>query len=224
MCYKNPVLAFADIQTFLYCTIVCTIYMNKAVFFDRDGTINEMVFEKDEGIVHTPLTPDQVVLDHGIIALLRTTKKLGYLNIVVSNQANVGLGRISRKMHEKINQTINRQLDKENVRFDKEYYCFHHPFAKVKEYRKDCDCRKPKAGLFRQAAKELDIDLKKSWMIGDGVFDIVAGHQAGCKTILIANVYESSYLSLMEKKLSNIQPDFMVRNVKDIIPIFNAQS
>lgn len=198
--------------------------MNKAVFFDRDGVINEMVFDTVNGTVHTPLHPNQVILTPGISELLKATKQLGYLNVVISNQTNVGLGRITVAMHESIRTIINQKLQKENAIIDKEYYCFHHPFAKIEEYRKDCECRKPKIALFLQAAKDLAVDLQQSWIIGDGVADIIAGHNAGCKTILVANIYESGYLKILEEKLGDIKPDFMVKQVNEIIPIISSHS
>ena len=190
--------------------------MTKACFFDRDGIVNEMIFDNENGVVVTPLNQNQVVLVLGITELLQTTKKLGFLNILISNQTNVGLGRIDLKTHELIQQTIKEKLQQENAFFDKEYFCFHHPYAKVEEYRKECDCRKPKIGMLLQAKQDFDIDLKKSWMIGDGVFDVIAGHDAGCKTILVANVNETGYLKIIEEKLGNIQPDFMVKSVREI--------
>jgi len=198
--------------------------MNKAVFFDRDGVINEMIFDAENGTVHTPLHPDQVVLCPGISELLKATKQLGYLNVVISNQTNVGLGRITVATHESIQKTIKQKLQKESAIVDKEYYCFHHPFAKIEEYRKNCDCRKPNIALFLQAAKDLNINLKQSWMIGDGLFDIVAGHNAGCKTILIANNVQTGHLKAIEDKLKNIKPDFIVKNAKEAVSIFTKNS
>ena len=196
--------------------------MNKAVFFDRDGVINEMVFDTETGTVHTPLRPDQVVLSYGISESLKATKQLGYLNVIISNQTNVGLGRITAKTHELIRTKINQELQKEDAVVDKEYYCFHHPFAKLEKYKKVCDCRKPNIALFSQAARDLNIDLKQSWMVGDGVFDVIAGHNAGCKTILVANINEAGYLKVFEEKLGNIKPNFVVKHISEIIPIISS--
>ena len=77
-------------------------------------------------------------------------------------------------------------------------------------------------GLFLQAAKEMDIDLSLSWMIGDGIFDIVAGHNAGCKTILIANNVQTGHLKTIEEKLGNIKPDFIVKNLDEVRKIFTG--
>ncbi len=193
--------------------------MNKAFFFDRDGVIDEMAFDAENGTAHPPRQSDQVILAPNIGELLKTTKKLGYLNVIISNQPDIGLGRITKDGFEKIEKTINEKLEKENILIDKAYYCFHHPFAKLNKYRQVCDCRKPKTGLFFQAAKELNIDLKKSWMIGDGVYDIISGHQVGCRTILIVNNVETGYLKVIGEKLKNDKPDFIVKNLKEAISV-----
>ncbi len=198
--------------------------MNKACFYDRDGVINEMIFDNENGLVHIPWQVNQVSLNHGIIELLKTTKKLGFLNVIISNQPDIGLTKISEKIFNDIEKMIFQKIEKENAVIDKAYYCFHHPFAKLKQYKKDCDCRKPKTGLFLQAAKEMDIDLSKSWMIGDGLFDIISGHNAGCRTILIANNIETGHLKTIEDKLKNTKPDFIVKNAKEATSIILKNS
>ena len=196
--------------------------MNKACFYDRDGVINEMAFDKDNSLVHIPWQANQVMLSYGIIELLKATKKSGFLNVIISNQPDIGLNRITEKIFKDIEKDILKKIEKENAVIDKAYYCFHHPFAKLEKYKKDCDCRKPKTGLFLQAAKEMDIDLSQSWMIGDGTTDIVAGHNAGCKTILITNNVQTGHLKAIEEKLKNIKPDFIVKNLDEARKLFTG--
>jgi len=198
--------------------------MNKACFYDRDGVINEMAFDTENGLVHIPWQTNQVVLNHGIIELLKTTKKLGLINIIVSNQPDIGLSRISEKQFKDIEENIFQKIKNENSTIDKTYYCFHHPFAKLEKYKKNCECRKPKIGLFLKASKEMNIDLSRSWMIGDGTTDIIAGHNAGCKTILITNNVQTGHLKGIEDKLNNIKPDFIVKNLREAISIFSNNS
>lgn len=198
--------------------------MNKAVFFDRDGVIDEMAYDAENGLVHIPWQVKEVNLNYGIVELLKTTKKLGFLNIIISNQPDIGLKRISEKMFKDIEKTILRKIENENAVIDKSYYCFHHPFAKLEQFKKNCDCRKPKTGLFSQAVKESQIDLNQSWMIGDGVTDIIAGHNAGCRTILIANNIQTGHLKVIEEKLKKIEPDFIVKNLKEAISILTNNS
>ena len=198
--------------------------MNKACFYDRDGVINEMAYDAENGLVHIPWKVNQIVLNHGIVELLKATKKLGFLNIIISNQPDIGLNRITKKIFKDIEENISQKIKDEDAIIDKAYYCFHHPFAKLEKYKKDCDCRKPRTRLFLQAAKEMNIDLSQSWMIGDGLFDIVAGHNAGCKTILIANNVQTGHLKAIEDQLKNTKPDFIVKNAKEAVSIFTKNS
>jgi len=198
--------------------------MKKACFYDRDGVINEMAFDVESGLVHIPWQANQVTLNFGVSDLLKITTKLGFLNIVISNQPDIGLKRITEKIFKEVEKNIFQKIKSENVIIDKAYYCFHHPYAKLEQYKKDCECRKPKTGLFFQAAKEMDIDLTQSWMIGDGTTDIIAGHNAGCKTILITNNVQTGHLKAIEEKLNNIKPDFIVKNLKEAISIFSNNS
>lgn len=191
--------------------------MNKAFFIDRDGIIVEMVY--DLGAITTPLKPEDVSLVYGISELLRFTKKMGFLNILVSNQPNIGLKRISEQKFWAVQKKIAQELEKEGVVLDGEYYCLHHPYAKIKKYAINCDCRKPKPGLLLQAAKEHDIDLQASWMIGDGASDVIAGEKAGCKTILLANVLEAEYLRVLESNLQGVKPDYLIKKLPEAIEI-----
>ena len=189
--------------------------MNKACFFDRDGVIVEMIYDLITGHIQTVKNSDEISFVPGIFELLQATKNLGYKNIIISNQPDIGLKRISKTNFEKVRSIMLQRLKKEGIKLDGDYYCLHHPFAKLKQYKKKCDCRKPEAGLILQAAKDHNIDLKKSWMIGDGVNDVIAGHQAGCKTILIANLLETEYLRIVEQKLQGIKPNYLVKNLRE---------
>jgi|SRR3989344_1416618 len=190
--------------------------MKKALFLDRDGVIIKMHYHEDSGIIETPLSLEQVEFQHGIFDLLHLAKKLGYLLILVSNQPGVGIKKISLIIHNQIKDYIAQKLQDEGVPLDGQYYCLHHPYAQIAEYKKECECRKPKIGLLVQAIEEFDIDPKKSWMIGDGVNDIISGSNIGCKTILIGNIYEAEYLSILEKELGNIKPNFLVKKIEQI--------
>ena len=105
---------------------------------------------------------------------------------------------------------MKKELKKKGVVIDLEYYCFHHPDAKIKKFKKICKCRKPKPGMLLSAAKEHNIDLFKSWMIGDGISDIQAGAATGCKTILIGRM-KCELCKIMEYE--KIKPDFIAPNL-----------
>ncbi len=157
----------------------------RAVFLDRDGTINRLVYYEDHGFVDSPFAPSQVKLIPGAARAMKMLKKKGFLLVMASNQPGIAKGNISRKAFAAIGRKLDSLLAREGVAFDAEYFCPHHPNAKLAAYRKKCACRKPKPGMLLQAAKEHGIDLKRSYMAGDGINDMKAGRAAGCKAVFI---------------------------------------
>lgn len=153
----------------------------KAIFLDRDGTINKYV-----GYLRTP---EQFELLDGVGEAIRKINLSGYLAIVVTNQPVIARGEVTADGLQQIHNKMETMLGKEGAYLDGVYYCPHHPdkgFAgEVEELKIVCECRKPKAGLLLQAAKDFNIDLSQSWMIGDSENDVLAGKNAGCKTALI---------------------------------------
>ena len=111
---------------------------------------------------------------------------------------------------------MKEELAKKGAFLDGEYYCFHHPEAKVETLKANCNCRKPEPGLFFKAAKDMNIDLSQSWMIGDGITDIQAGKKAGCKTIHVCKI-KCENCNLMNE--NDAYPDINVTNLEDVIPI-----
>jgi D-glycero-D-manno-heptose 1,7-bisphosphate phosphatase len=193
--------------------------MNKAVFYDRDGTIMKMIYDPDEGIIQTAKKPSQINFVPGIIDIIKHTTSLGYKNIIASNQAGVGAQKISLKNFNNVKNEMTQLITKQGAIIDAQYYCFHHPSATIQKYKKDCDCRKPKPGLLIQASLEHNIDLNKSWIIGDSINDVLAGNSVGCKTILLANLDESEYLHVLEENLKGIKPNYLIKNLEEAINI-----
>ena len=156
----------------------------KAIFLDRDGTINKYV-----GYLRTP---EQFELLEGTGEAIRKINLSGYLAIVVTNQPVIARGEVTVDGLQKIHNKMETMLGKKGAYLDGVYYCPHHPdkgFAgEVEELKIVCECRKPKAGLLLQAAKDFNIDLSQSWMIGDSENDVLAGKNAGCKTALIGEI------------------------------------
>lgn len=187
----------------------------KAAFLDRDGIIINLAYDKEQGSIYTPLNPKEVELTFGIVPFLKKARKLGYKLIIISNQPDVGLGRMSAAMFDAVRTRMEELLLRNGIALDAQYYCLHHPFAKIKKYRKNCICRKPKTGLFKKAAREHDISLGHSIMVGDGISDVLAGKTAGCKTVFVTNVTESGYLAILEKQLRGQKPDYIVKNLGD---------
>jgi len=153
----------------------------KAVFLDRDGTINKYM-----GFLRNI---DQFELLSGVADAIRKINASGYLSVVVTNQPVIARGEVTYDELQLIHNKMETLLGAEGAYLDAIYYCPHHPHSgyegEVSELKVDCECRKPKPGLLRKAAENFNIDLSLSWMIGDGENDIMAGKAAGCKTALI---------------------------------------
>lgn len=155
----------------------------KAVFLDRDGTINKYV-----GFLRNI---NDFELINGVSEAIKRINASGYLAIVITNQPVIARGEVTYEELNEIHNKMETLLGNHGAYLDSIYYCPHHPDSgfdgEIKELKIDCDCRKPKPGLLLKAAEELNIDLSKSWMIGDSKNDIMAGKNAGCKTALIGN-------------------------------------
>lgn len=162
----------------------------KAIFLDRDGTINKYI-----GFLRSI---DEFELINGVAEAIRKINTSGYLVIVVTNQPVVARGEVTLEELKEIHNKMETLLGKEGAYVDGIYYCPHHPHKGYKgeklEYKIECECRKPKPGMLLKAAKDFNIDLRQSWMVGDGEQDIKAGIIAGCKTALI-ETNESSRLN-----------------------------
>lgn len=175
----------------------------KAIFLDRDGTINKYV-----GYLRTP---EQFELLDGVGEAIRKINLSGYLAIVVTNQPVIARGEVTADGLQQIHNKMETMLGKEGAYLDGVYYCPHHPdkgFAgEVEELKIVCECRKPNAGLLLQSAKDFNIDLSQSWMIGDSENDVLAGRNAGCKTALIG---ETDYGQ-------NLQATSLLDFVKEIL-------
>ncbi len=176
---------------------------NRAIFLDRDGTINvERGYLTDPGEVELNPTSGEA---------LRVLNQLNILTIVITNQAAIDKKLLSVEQFEKINSRLWDDLKKLGAHYDGLYYCPHSP-----EITPGCLCRKPKPGLLIQAAKDFNIDLTSSFMIGDKLSDIEAGHLGGCKTILLL----SGHGEKAHKDLENYQgapPDFICRNLGEAV-------
>jgi D,D-heptose 1,7-bisphosphate phosphatase len=159
---------------------------NRAVFLDRDGVINGHVYNPEFGTVDSPANPDEFVLLPDVSGAIAEFKRLGFLTIVVSNQPGVAKGRFRKELLEEITLKMLEMLGSAGASLDDIFYCLHHPNASVAEYRLDCECRKPKPGLLLQAANKWGINLVRSFMVGDGITDILAGAAVGTRTFFVS--------------------------------------
>jgi D-glycero-D-manno-heptose 1,7-bisphosphate phosphatase len=194
--------------------------MVKAVFLDRDGVINELIYHQEQGVIDSPFTVEQFRLINGVGKAIKKLHEMDYKVVLVSNQPGVAKGHMSKETFDKIRIKMKQKLAKQGAYLDGEYYCFHHPEAKVEGLKGNCACRKPKPGLLLQAAKDMDIDLSESWMIGDGLTDIKAGKGVGCKTILLARM-KCELCHLMDEQ--DARPDFIVSNLLQAVHKIRGQ-
>lgn len=152
--------------------------MNKAIFLDRDGTLIE---EKN----YLSNVKDIFFLPNCFEGLKQLQKN--YLLIIISNQSGIARGYFNETKLEEINGKIKSQALENGINITDIFYCPHHKNGIIKEYSIVCNCRKPKIGLIEKAVKKYNIDLEKSYMIGDKDSDILTGKNCNCKTILIKN-------------------------------------
>lgn len=138
--------------------------MNKAFFLDRDGTINI-----DTGYVGSP---DKLELIPKAAEAIKMMNDCGYLVIVISNQSGVARGFFTLEDVERVNRRLNEMLEENGAHIDAFYCCPHLPDGVVKEYAMECDCRKPKLGLFRQAIEDFELDAKECYACGDRARDV----------------------------------------------------
>jgi D-glycero-D-manno-heptose 1,7-bisphosphate phosphatase len=149
--------------------------LKRAVFFDRDGVLNEAVVR--DGVPHPPESIDDVRIVAGASDAVRDVREAGWLAIVVTNQPDIARGSTTLERVEAINAAIAGQLG-----IDAVYMCPH-------DDADACECRKPKPGLLFEAARERGIDLARSVLVGDRAKDIASGRAAGCVTIFLDNGY-----------------------------------
>ena len=189
---------------------------SSAVFMDRDGIINELVYYPEHAVVDSPFTVEQFRLTPFAAQAVNRFHDLGYKVIVISNQPGMAKGHFNESTFDLIRIRMRDMLKKENANLDGEYYCFHHPNGIREEYKGVCDCRKPKPGLILRAAKDQGIRLSESFFIGDGLVDMKAGRAASCTTILVASA-NAFLIKLMKDQDS--EPDYLVRTLGEAVSI-----
>jgi len=179
--------------------------INRAVFLDRDGVIIQEPPHYAHKISQLELIPKSA-------EAIRLLNENGFTVVVVSNQAGIARGYYGEEDAALYNQALKEKLAKEGTHINAVYYCPHHPEATIERYRLDCDCRKPKPGMLIKAEKELNIDLKQSFMIGDKLSDIEAGERVGCKTIIVRTGYGND-----ELKSSDVDCNYIAKNLYDAV-------
>lgn len=171
---------------------------NKAIFLDRDGTINvdKHYLYRIEDFEFLP----------GVIDALKMLQDAGYLLIVVTNQSGIARGYYTEEDYKQLEKWMNNELLNHRIHIAGSYYCPHHPEAIVEKYRKDCDCRKPKLGMYMQAVQKFNLDLSKCYAIGDKIRDCHICELTECKGFLIGDNEEADIIkNIHQGKIGNIR-------------------
>lgn len=191
--------------------------MNRpAIFFDRDNTLIAC-----HGYLGDPA---KVVLVPGAASAIAALRTLGFAIVVISNQSGVARGLFDEAAMRAVNARMSQLLLKENPQaiIDAHEFCPHHPQAPLAAYRVDCDCRKPKPGMLLKAARELQLDLARSWLVGDTPRDIDAGAAAGCRTVLFTDA--SLRTSPAAGDQGAASPDYVVHSLNEAVTVIRARS
>lgn len=179
--------------------------MKKAVFLDRDGTINKEVNNLRD--------INQLRLLPNVAKAIRKFGQNHFLIIMITNQPVVARGWITEKQLEEIHMVLMARLKKQGARIDAIYYCPHHPNANFKKYKKDCSDRKPNIGLINKAVKDFNISLKDSFLIGDSTTDIKTANNADIKNILVKTGYAGK-----DKKF-DVSADYIAKDLLEAVSI-----
>jgi D-glycero-D-manno-heptose 1,7-bisphosphate phosphatase len=188
----------------------------RAVFFDRDGTLSEEV-----GYVNHLTRFNLLPFTYEAIRLVNES---GYLAVITTNQSGLARGYFPEELLEKIHKKMEENLNKNGAFLDGIYFCPHHELGEIDKYRKICECRKPKPGMLLKAAKDLDIDLTESYVIGDKYIDVELGHNVGAKSILVMTGYgigEYTYQQHLWKAIPHHIAENVLEAVKIILKTHN---
>ena len=178
------------------------------MFLDRDGTINE-----ERGHIQSP---EDIVLLPGSASAIRRLNESQYLTVVVTNQSVIARGQCTEADMEVIHNRLQSLIGEYGASIDRVYYCPHYPDTEISGGRRElqigCDCRKPEPGLILKAAKDMNIDLNASWMIGDMISDIEASNRAGIRSVLLAKQggFDNQW---------SARPDAVCLNLKDAVEV-----
>lgn len=178
----------------------------RAVFLDRDGTVAEEV-----GYVNHA---SRIRLLPGSAEAVRRLRDAGFLAVIVTNQAGVARDYFEEFVVQQANRRLEELLQQEGAALDGIYYCPHHPREGAPPYRQDCQCRKPRPGMLRQASEDLGIDLSRSYMVGDGLVDVGAARAAGVVPVLVLTGYGRGHLEHRRSRWT-VEPEHISENLSE---------
>ena len=176
-----------------------------AVFLDRDGTL---VHPR-----HYPSRPEELLLYEGIGPKLELIQSAGYRLVIITNQGGLAHGYFTEEALTRMHEHLLTELGRFGARIDGIYHCPHHPEGSIPELATVCECRKPQPGMLLRAARELDLDLARSWFVGDILDDVEAGNRAGCRTALVDIGTEAQPETAVRR------PDFVARDTAHALEI-----
>ncbi len=183
--------------------------LNRAVFLDRDGTINEEVGYID--------SREKLRIIPGTVEAIRRLNERGMKVIVVTNQSAVARGIITEEILNEINRALTEELSMGGAFIDAIYYCPHHPTEGKGVYRTECECRKPRTGLLIRASRDLGIDLRKSYVVGDTITDIIMAKKTGAKGVLVLTGYGNSHASMLGSVREEGVPAYIAKDISEAV-------
>jgi len=182
--------------------------LRPAVFLDRDGVVIEESHYLGD-VTRVRLVP-------GAGEAIAALNRAGWVVVIVTNQSGVARGLFTVESVGEVHSHLSESLRGYGARIDDYRFCPHHPEAELAEYRVDCECRKPKAGMLLSAARELGVDPARSWMIGDRVTDLEAGATAGCRTALVRTGY-GAQVNAAELDREALRLDLIAADLSDAV-------
>lgn len=180
--------------------------MSRAVFLDRDGVLNPLVFNECTGEYESPNRPEDFSVYPYIVRSLRALADAGFRLFLISNQPSYAKGKTSMANLQAIHGLLDQYLQENKIVFAEYYYCYHHPNGIVPGYSGACQCRKPQPFFILQAAEKFGLQLTECWMIGDQDTDVQCGQNAGMRTIQLVNSHSAA-------KRGQTRPDYQVADL-----------
>ena len=186
--------------------------MRRALFLDRDGILNHLVYYSSTEEWEAPRSVEDLVMVDGVVEPLRRLADAGWLLVVITNQPSHAKGKVSKESLLAVHESLISRL---SVPVSASYVCFHHPEGVVPELTIACNCRKPGTRFLLQAAEELEINLANSWMVGDQDSDLLCGRAAGCRVALIPHAGS-------EHKRGAVEPDLRCNDLEELADVLLA--
>jgi D-glycero-D-manno-heptose 1,7-bisphosphate phosphatase len=183
--------------------------MNRALFLDRDGVLDDLVFYPSHGEWESPRNVRDLKMRDDVAEALNEASRAGWLLFILTNQPSYAKGKCPLKDLQDVHRRVLDELKRAGVMITGDYVCYHHPQSKLEGFG-PCQCRKPSPFFIREAARAHDVDLRRSWMVGDQDTDVVTGINAGCRTALLN--YEHS-----ANKRGTRNPDLLCADLADFV-------